>query len=358
MLLFTLTGCGWFSSPTPLARGLSLSQVKRQLLARTSNWRAVSCHVVDTVSLIGRPTQQLGISLVAETNPSQYALKVTGGTFPIQIISTPKETVWYEGGRSHYAVMASPPTSPAFLRLMGTELPDMLAQSRITHVHLESGNVARITMQSTLPTGQKATVNLTFNFTSNSPTRLVATWVGGTVTESVTHFVVNPTINRKAFTFVPPSKVTPVVALGQTGTALDLTTESLPFPVILPPAGAMESLTGVDIGPTKSGAPVLVLSYLTPTGNPLIITERKKSNKKLTMPAGTTRTTETVGTTAVTIATLPSGQELAMLSIGQTEILVQGRSQDVGAVINLWNAAGSMSTHSSSTSSLGSSSSG
>lgn len=349
--MLSLTGCGWFSSPVPLARGLSLNQVKHQLLARISSWRAVSCQVQDTVSLVGRPTQQLGVSLVAQTNPSQYSLKVTGGSAPIQIISTPKETLWFETGRSHYAVMASSPTSPAYLRLMGTELVGLVTNSRLTQVHLESGNRARITMQSVLPTGQKATVYLTFNFTSNTPTRLVAEWSAGTVTETVRHFVVNPTVSNSAFSFVPPSGVTPTVALGGSGTALDLTMASLPFPVILPPAGAAESLTGVDIGPTKSGASVLILSYTTPQGDPLVLTERAQTKNPITMPSGTTTTTETIGTTVVTIATLPSGQELAMLAVKKTEILVEGRSQDVGAVVNLWNAAGLMVTHSTSSSS-------
>lgn len=350
--MVSLTGCGWFSSPAPLARGLSLNQVKHQLLARISNWRAVSCQLQDTISLVGRPTQQLGVSLVAETNPSQYSLKVTGGSAPIRIISTPKATLWFETGQSHYAVMASPPTSPAYLRLMGTELAAMVTKSRITHVHLEAGNVARLTMQSVLPTGQKATVYLTFNFTTNTPTRLVAEWSGGTVTETVNHFVVNPTVSTTAFSFVPPSGVTPTVALGETGTALDVTMASLPFPVILPPASAAESLAGVDIGPTKSGASVLILSYTTPTGNPLVITERAaKAKNPLTLPSGSTSTKETIGTTTVTIATLPSGQELAVLTVGKTQLLVEGRSQDVGAVVNFWNAAGLMVTQSPGTSS-------
>lgn len=350
-MLFSLTGCGWFSSPAPLARGLSLSQVKHQLLARIANWHAVSAELEDTVSLVGRPTQKLGVSLIAETNPTQYAVKVTGGTAPIQIISTPRETLWFEQGRSHYAVMAAAPTSPAYLRLLGTELPTMVNGSHMTKVHLEPGNIARLTMQSVLPTGLKATVNLTFNFTTNTPVRLVAEWSGGTITETVSHFVVNPTVSRSAFSFVPPSGVTPTVAQNPGASALALPMATLPFSVILPPSGAADSLTGVDVGPTSSGSPVLILSYTTPTGNPLLLTERKTSRKPPALPSGTTSTTETVGTTAVTIGTLPSGQELAMLSLGKTLILIEGRSQDVGAVVNLWNAEGLMMTRSAKTSS-------
>ncbi len=339
-MLFSLTGCGWFSSPAPLARGLSLGQVKHQLLARINTWHAISVQFADTVSLVGRPTQKLGVSLIAETNPAQYEVKVSGGTEPIQIISTPRETLWFERGRSHYAVMASAPTSPAYLRLMGTELPAMVTSSHMTKVHLEAGNIARLTMQSVLPTGLKATINLTFNFTTNTPVRLVAEWSGGTITETVNHFVVNPTVSRSAFSFVPPSGVTPTVAQSTDANALDLPMATLPFSVVLPPSGALDSLTGVDVGPTSSGRPVLILSYVTPNGAPLVLTERKASKKSPVIPAGSTTTVETVGTTAVTISTLPSGQELAMLSLGSTQILVQGRSQDVGAVINLWNAEG------------------
>jgi hypothetical protein len=319
-------------------------------LARINNWHQISAQFVDTVSLVGRPTQKLGVSLTAENNPTQYAVKVTGGTAPIQIISTPRETLWFEANRSHYAVMASAPTSPAYLRLLGTELPAIVNGSHMTKVHLEAGNIARLTMQSVLPTGLKATINLTFNFTTNTPVRLVAEWPGGAITETVSHFVVNPTISRTAFSFVPPSGVTPTVAQSTDGSALDLPMVTLPFSVILPPSGAADSLTGIDVGPTSSGSPVLILMYTTPTGSPLVLTERKISKKPPTLPSGTTSVAETVGTTAVTISTLPSGQELAMLSLGGTRILVQGHAQDVGAVLNLWNAEGLTTTRSTNTS--------
>ncbi len=350
-LLLALGGCGWFSSPAPLARGLSASQVKHQLLARLQSWQSVSCQVTQTVSLVGQPVQHLKLSLAEENKPAQFVLHITGVSSPIEIFSTPRDTIWYQVGSPHYTVLASLPPSSDDFRLLGTELPHLVAASHITKVHFDHNNIVSLVMDTPLPNGISAQVQLIYDLTTNTPMRIVAKWNGGTVTEVASHFEVNPNLPSNIFSFTPPATVTPAVGLTQSGTALNVAQAKVGFAVALPPQQAQETYVGIDVGQTNKGSSVLLLTYNSPNGNPLVVTERANRSGLSVFPSGSVTATETAGSLSVTVAMLPSGQEMASFVMNKTLVVVQGEASDVDALINLW--GGQNSTVPSSTQSSG-----
>jgi outer membrane lipoprotein-sorting protein len=319
-----------------LARELSTNQAKHQILSRLAGWQAVSCQVSDTVSLVGQPTQHLTLSLDQENNPAQYVLHINNGTSPIEIVSNPREVVWYQKGEPYYAVMPPLPASRDNLRLMGTELSQLVAQGNITRVDVQHGKIAEVVMRTTLPDGTDATVTLTFDLTTNTPLRVVAKWAGGTVTEVASHFVVNPNLPESLFTFIPPNNAVATVGLPQTSSVLNVPRTHVGFSEQLPPSTTMETLMDATIGKSSNGASILLLTYQGPNGNPLLITERSMHSGITIFPSGTVTTQETVGSLSVTLGTLPSSQEMASFAVGKTLIVVEGEPQDISSLLNAW----------------------
>lgn len=335
-LLWVLGGCGWFSGPTPLTRELSTSQAKHQILSRLAGWQAVSCQVSDTVSLVGQPAQHLTLSLDQENKPAQYVLHITNGLSQIEIVSNPRETVWYQKGASYYAVMPQMPPSHDNLRLMGTELPQLVAQGDITRIRVKHGGVVDVTLRTVLPDGINATLTVSFDLATNTPLRVVAKWSGGTVTEVASHYVVNPNLPQSLFAFVPPNNASATVGLPQASSVLNVPQTSVGFSEQLPPSSAMETLMDANIGQGSSGASILLLTYQGPNGNPLLITERSMHSGITIFPSGTVTTQETVGSLSVTLGTLPSGQEMASFTVGKTLVVLEGEPQDIAPLLNAW----------------------
>ena len=335
-LVWILGGCGWFSGPTPLTRELSTNQVKHEILSRLAGWQAVSCQVSETVSLVGQPVQHLTLSLDQESKPAQYVLHINNGASPIEIVSNPREVVWYQKGAPYYAVMPPLPASHDNLRLMGTELSQLVAQGDITRVRVEHGGIAEFVVRTTLPDGTDATVGLTFDLKTNMPLRAVAKWAGGTVTEVASHYVVNPNLPQSLFTFIPPNHASATVGLPQSSSVLNVPRTQVGFSEQLPPSTTMETLMDANVGQSSGGATILLLTYQGPNGNPLLITERSIHSGITIFPSGTVTTKETVGSLSVTLGTLPSGQEMASFAVGKTLVVLEGEPQDMTPLLNAW----------------------
>ncbi len=323
-------------------------QLRAELMKAMSSWQETSSQVVDVVRQAGHPVRQLRLNLVSASHPQRYALTVNqDGHRTLTIVDDGRSTVSYTAGSSHYQVLSSLPPSSNGLRLMGIELPTLLASSTVHSVKVISDNRAVVAMTTPLPNGAVARAELWYNPVQNLPLAFSARWPGGNIQETIKRFAVNPALSSRVFHFRPPSGVTPQVVLSQTQTDLKLAQHSVQFPIVLPPTAANVTLDNVSVGRAKHAAgnagTVVVLTYTAPDGTYLLVTERSLQ-KKTQAPPGVSLATENFGDLTVAIGVMPPfSEDFASFNVKSTEIWVQGQASAVQNLLNAWGSTVSSS---------------
>ncbi len=333
-------GCGTQAGihSAPEAHGKKL---RAELMKAMSSWQATSAQVVDVVRQAGHPVRHLTLNLITASHPQRYMLTVgQNGHQTLTIVDDGHSTVSYTAGNRHYQVLSALPPSSKGLRLMGVELPTVLAASTLHSVRVINDNQAVMSMTTPLPNGTVAHVEFRYNPAQNLPLAFLAHWQGGSIQETVKRFVVNPTLSSRIFRFRPPSRVTPEVVLSQTQTDLKLAQHSVQFPIVLPPAAANVTLDNVSVGKAQRAAgnsgTVVVLTYTAPDGSYLLVTERSVQ-KKAQAPPGVSVATETFGDLTVAIGVMPPfSEDFASFKVNATEIWVQGKASTVQNLLNAW----------------------
>lgn len=339
-----LTGCGAGHGARPISHGMTPTQVKTEVLARLKAWHAVSETVAVTLLAPHQSKRhQYQVTYTSQKSPASFRLQLvpkSGAT--TDVVDNGLNTVQYVQGSQHYSVAASGSNAWGLYQLTGLELQSVLKSSKVLGVSVTSKEVALHLLMPIAP-GIMAKGTLWFDLVSNLPSRLSATWKGGSVTETPSNIHVNPSISASAFVFTPPSGVSPEVALTAQGTEIDQAQARVAFPIILPAGAQNLQLNNVNVN-TSKGRRVVLLSYQTQDKNPLVITESKGTPFKA--PQGLSMVTERVGTLKIEVGSLPDGQEMAGLIINKTLIVAEGPQNTVDGLVNSW--AGTKSASSSS----------
>lgn len=345
ILSVLLAGCGISHGPETISHGMTATQVKKEVYDRIRSWRTVSESITEVAYRKHTKRQVFHVQLVSQDKPAAFSLKVSpsSGT-PYQVIDNGLNTIVYQSGAKYYSVLTADPVSWTEFRILGTDLPKVIQDSKAISVVVNPKEVV-LKMLSPVASGITAKTTLWFNLTTNTPSRWVATWDGGTLQETPSHVVLNSQLKSSAFSFTPPSGVVPEAALTAQGTELNMVRSQVSFPIVLPPASMELVLNAVDMG-TEGPNRVALLTYQTSSGNPVVITESKAGVFK--PPSGISFVTESVGLLQVRIGTMPAGGEMAVLTLNKTLVVVQGPSSVVDGLINTW---GSSAVASSSTSS-------
>ncbi len=331
-----LAGCGAKHGPEPISHGMTPAQVQKKVLARIHNWRSISEDITEVAYRPHATRQVFHVRLLSQLNPASFRLDVTPSAGrPYQVIDNGLNTIVYQTGDKHYSVLTAEPASWTEFRVLGTNLPGIIAKSQAVGVTVKAHEVV-LRMMSPVAPGITAKTTLWFDLSTNTPLRWEATWQGGSLQETPSHVVVNPSIPASAFTFNPPAGVKPEVALTAQGTELDLARSQVSFPIVLPPSSSMLVLNEVNVG-NQGSARVVLLTYQTESGQPVVITESKATTFK--PPAGMSMVTETVGLMTVKVGTLPSGGEMAAFTLNKTLIVVEGPTNVVDSLVNGWGNA-------------------
>ncbi|NMP22552.1 LolA family protein [Sulfobacillus harzensis] len=332
-LAVLLTSCGAKHGPEPISHGMSPQQVKKEVLARISNWHAVSEDITEVVYRKGHARQTYRVKLWSESNPESFRLDVAPSSGqPYEVVDNGLNTVVYQSGAKHYSVLTAEPPSWTQFRVLGTDLASLVAKSHATSVTVKPREVI-LHMISPVTTSIKAKTTLWFDLTTNTPLRWESQWRGGTLQETPSHVVINSTIPASTYSFQPPAGVKPEVALTAQGTELDLARSQVSFPIVLPPSSSALVLNNVNVD-TEQSARVVLLSYQTQNGQPVLITEAKSDHFK--PPSGMTMVTETVGLVSVKVGTMPNGGEMAALTLNKTLVVVEGPTNVVDSLVNVW----------------------
>lgn len=328
-----LSGCGAAHGSHPISHGMTPKQVKNEVLARLKNWHSVSETVTEVTTGPRGGHQTYNISLVSAANPPSFHMEVTPkkGT-PYEVVDNGLSTIEYQRGAKHYSVAASDPNAWTVYRMLGTELPTALEASRVKSVSVKSKEVV-LHMVTPVASGVSARVTLWFDLSRNVPARFQAVWKGGSIVETPSNIQVNPSVSSSVFTFTPPTGVHPQVALTTQGTELDQAQARVTFPIVLPDVSQNLQLNAVNVTSQKSKR-VVLLTYQTAKGNPVLITESKAAAFK--PPAGLSMVTESVGTTTAKVGSMPDGEEMAVLTLNKTLVVVEAPAATVDALVNSW----------------------
>jgi outer membrane lipoprotein-sorting protein len=319
------------------------SQVKNEVLARIADWRTVQETVDETVASGPHAIpQHLVVSFISQSSPAAFRMQVAPKTgTPFEVLDNGLSTIEYTKGSDHYAVSVSNANTLSLYRLTGLELVGALQASRVQSFSVSTKALVLHLLMPITP-GVMAKAVLWFNLNTNAPTRLTAQWHSGSLNEVPVAIHINPTIPSSAFSFSAPSGASPEVALTPSGTAIDQAQSRVPFPIILPPSSSSLQLTGVNVGTARHN-PVVLLTYESQHGEPVVITESKAAVYK--PPSGLSTVTETVGTLTAKVGTMPDGQEMAGIVVHKTLIVVQGPVKTVDDLVNGWaNAVSSPSS--------------
>lgn len=340
-LAIVLSGCGAKHGPGPISHGMSPNQVKKEVLARIANWNTVSEHVTEVAHRPNKPREVFHLKLSSQAKPATFRLEVTPATGRSYLmVDNGFNTVVYQNGAKHYSVLTAEPTSWTEFRVLGTNLPSLIQKSRATKVTVKSREVI-LHMLSPVTSKMTAKTTLWFNLSTNTPVRWQAQWKGGSLVETPSDIAINQSIASSTFTFQPPSGVKPEVALTAQGTQLDLARSQVSFPIVLPPASVALVLNNVNVGRAQASQ-VVLLSYQTPQGQPVLITESK--GRHFRPPSGMTMVSQTVGLISAKVGTMPDGSEMAVFTVDKTLVVVEGPTSVVDSLVNAW---GSTSTPSS-----------
>ncbi|MCY0878253.1 MAG: hypothetical protein OWU84_04875 [Firmicutes bacterium] len=331
--LLMLSGCGTVRQAHPISHGMSPTEVKNEVLARVRGWRAVKETFTEVFTTPRHQSTVYRVKLVAEADPTRFRLEVTPSTGqPYEVIDNGLNTIVYQAGAKHYSVLTDDPDSLTEFRILGTNFPQVIQSSQAKSVDVTSKEVV-LHLVSPVTAHIMAKTTLWFSLMSNTPIKWQSTWPGGTLTETPTRMAINPAVSSTAFNFTPPAGVTPEVALTQQGTELDLVRDEVSFPIVLPPENQNLALEGVNVG-REAQQRVVLLTYNTPSGSPVVITESRGLPFKA--PAGVSMVSEAVGLTTVKVGVLPDGDEIGVLTLDKTLLVVEGPTTVVDGLINAW----------------------
>lgn len=345
--LGTLAGCG-VSGQQPINHGMTATEVKSEVLARLQNWSSVEETTTEVLYPKHGARAVYHIHLVSQANPSRFALSVAPSNGPsYEVVDTGLNIDVYQSGQAHYSVETNDPRSWSEFRVLGTELPQVIKASRALSVDVKPKQVV-LHMDSPIASNKWAHTTLWFSLVSNTPVRWQASWAGGTLEETPSSVIVNPTITGQTFAFNPPNGVTPEVSLGGAGNELSAVRSQVSFPILLPPASASLALAHVNVG-RQHGSQVVLLTYETSQDVPVVITESKKNT--FVPPDGVSLSKQTIGLVTAQVGSLPNGGEMAVFSQAKTFVVIEGPSNVVAAVLNAWGNQGTGIRMSPSTSS-------
>lgn len=331
-LAFLASACG-AGTKQAISHNMSAKQIEQEVLNRMKTWRDIRVDVQDTVALKGKDPHTYQISMVSRKSPAAMTMKVSTGSSSYEVVSNAQNTILYPNGSQYYSVSTSFPASPNQYRTLGVTLPQTILDSRLKSVSVLSDNVVRLTMNSVLTNNIRATTELWFDLNTNTPMKWTAQWPGGKIVEVARHYQVNPNLSPNAFHFVPPHGVKPEVVLSQTGMALDQAKKNVRFPIVLPPSQSNLALKQVNEGKSQ-GRTVVVLTYNNANNSPVVITE--SAPRTLTPPSGVSMVSENVGTLTLQVGSLPLGGEMAILTINQTLMVVEGPTATVDSLVTAW----------------------
>lgn len=335
LLAGVVAGCGTHGSH-PISHGMTPQQVKKEVLARIDNWHAVSESMTEVIYRAHSPRAVYRVKLISEANPASFRLDVVPATgTSYEVIDNGLNTIAYQSGSSHYSVLTADPQSWTEFRILGIELPSVIQASRAVSVSVRPKEVV-LHMMTPVAAGITAKTTLWFDLVTNTPMRWQSTWPGGTLQETPSHVAVNPNISSATFAFNPPAGVKPEVALTAQGTELDLARSQVSFPIVLPVASVSLELNGVNVD-NRGKAQVVLLTYQTSNGDPVVITESKAATFK--PPAGMSVVTETVGVMQVKVGSMPDGAEMAAFTTNKTLVVAEGPTSVVDALVNAWGNA-------------------
>lgn len=332
--LFTLVGCGTRVGPAPISHGMTPSQVQQEISSRLSHWRSIDEDVTETAKAGPHmASKTYHIKLVSELSPADFILKVTPnkGT-GYQVADDGLNTVYYRQGAPHYSVLTNYADTWLQMRVLGTDLPQVLKASHADSVSVK-GKEVQLGLMAPVAPGITVKATLFFNLETNQPTRWEATFKGRHVVLVPTHISLNPTLTNQTFAFAPPSGVTPEVVMTKQGTQLDAAKSQVPFPILLPPSEVGLQLSSVEVQSGAHGR-TLLLSYETHAGNPLIITESHTSTFR--SPSGMSTVTENIGALTVHVGALPLGGEEADFVKKKTLVVVEGPTATVDSLVTAW----------------------
>lgn len=335
-LTLVLAGCGAQRGPEPISHGMSPAQVQKEVLARIHNWQSISENVTEVTYGAHKKRTVYHVRLLSQANPASFRLDITPNAGqPYEIIDNGLNTVVYQNGAKHYSVLTAEPPSSHEFRILGNDLAQVIQKSHAVSVKVKAKEVV-LRMLSPVSQGITAKTTLWFNLTTNTPSRWAAVWPGGSLEETPNNIVVNPKVSASDFAFVPPSGVKPEVALTAQGTELNMARAQVPFAIVLPPASSVLVLNNVDVSTEHTGR-VVLLTYQTQGGEPVLITETKSTTFK--PPAGMAMVSESVGLITAKVGPLPSGGEMAAITLNRTLVVVEGPTSVVDALVNGWGSA-------------------
>lgn len=331
-----LAGCGGPRGPEPISHGMTAGQVQAEILARVRNWHVVSEHV--TLSLTENGMRQAySANLTDQVNPPLFSMQVTPVTGPpYDVVDNGLNTVLYQPGSSRYAIEPVSPMPWRWFQLAAGDFPQMLASSRAVGVTVKP-KVAVLTLNTPIAPNIQARTEVWFNLDTNTPMRWESAWSGNSLTLVPSHVEVNPSGGIGGFT--PPTGVTPMVMpsgaadgyLPPPGPVV--LRDAVNFPLVLPPAGMPLALNAIQTDANTSPE-TLVLTYMTPNGTPVVITESRRTG--FTPPPGVPVITENVGALTVMTGVLPEGVNLAALTLGHTLVVVEGPQNVVENLLTAW----------------------
>lgn len=333
-------GCGNHSGGHAAQPTVHPAAVRAQILNSMASWETTSASVKDVVKLRGSRPLTLQLRFLTASAPSRYALTVNEQRRPqLSVVDNGRNTVSYTAGQPHYAVLSTLSLSSDAMRLIGPELEAVVRQAKLQSAALLPSDQARLVMKTRLPDGQLVTAILTYDLSHGAPLAFAAQWQGGQIVETVEHFAANPDLPNSAFNFRPPTGVTPEVTATPTTTALNVARDEVHFPIVLPPSAADLTLQDVTVQRESKGGPVVVLTYTTPGGSYIVLTERATRLGQAVAPAGVNVGPQTFGVLTFNEGVLPFSGEFASTQMQRTEIWIEGPASAVDNLLTVWGNA-------------------
>jgi outer membrane lipoprotein-sorting protein len=325
-----LAGCGGLSA-TPSTTG-ALSHLHADILAKADSVRSLEARIeadrqdAGSYSTVSAKVEVLGrqVRVSLTDQQGQTVTTVDDGT-----------NVWtYQSGGSQYAVQSQLPPTGYDLRWVSFDWVKFLQAVHFTkHEKVRGGTV--ITYTGSLagtPVHGTLTVSAALD-----PTALTLTQGSVTVRERITSYNPAAAITPRTFRFLPPSGATALNTTPPVLGELADASSTLSYSLVVPTVRAGLALVDVTVDRSSVYGQQIIMQYQDPSGAPVLVTEWL-AGPPAPHPSGSA-TTLTVAGRTVTEHDVAGGGIYATVTVAGTEVVAEGPSNAVGALLNNLTAA-------------------
>ena len=321
-LVAVLAAC---SPPSGSLRAPGQAAVARTaILKRIHNFRALEA-VVSATARAG--SQVKTATAVIDTAGPETRAQITTTSGTLLEVDDGTNAWTYDAGSQRYAIGSSLAPSGFDLRWLTSQLGSLVGSVRFTRVSTGRHGDWRIQWRGRVPVLGAAQGLLVFDPRLGVPTELVIQQPHDQVELTVRHYVVNPVLPARTFSFIPPAGTSSLDTQASTLLSLDHLAATLSFAVLVPTSRSGLTLTQVSVAASSLYGPEVMMEFEGNSG-PLLMTEYQDATGA-PPPNGAASYAVAVGSLTITITDLPVTGVYATAVDGHTALVVEGSDAEV-----------------------------